>query len=47
MAADDLPDPVAQNLVSPEAILTLSVKTTPSFQIWYFMSMELSLKGSK
>lgn len=25
-------------------ILTLSVKTTPSFQIWYFMSMELSLK---
>lgn len=26
------------------AELTLSVNTTPSFQTWYFMSMELNLK---
>lgn len=27
--------------------LTLSVKTTPSFQMWYFVSMELSLLMTK
>lgn len=32
--------------VFPDFTLTLSVKTTPSFQIWYFVSMELSLKGT-
>lgn len=28
---------------NPLRALTLSVKTTPSFQMWYFVSMELSL----
>lgn len=28
-------------------IFTLSVKTTPNFQIWYFKSMEFNLEKSK